>query len=1171
MASPRAVLLCLLLFPLSLGFAQEADPLAAPAADEIRGRISAVEANTALSAEEIERVTGVLRSALEALQRADAAEAERAQQRAAADAAPEAMRELAESLAKPPEPLPLGVDPQPTVAGVRSQLEAATTELEAVQAEVGRLQGEATLRQTFEAEAPQRIADLESRIEQLELEIAGLTGSEPLIEATRLQKRAERAAARAEVERLRATAASYAARRELLPLRRSSAQRRAELLGRLVEELQKLEGQLRTREAEAQRREADRQLEQDRLRPALEIPGVQEVLEDTRALTQKRTGPDGIVARLARVQQRSLNRARELQELQVRARNTAARVRATGLTDAVSLLLRTELGKIPRVEQADLDRLERSIGDAQFELIGVEERLDRYGDVQASVQRLARDASPQAQAGVQEIVQSHVEVLGSLRDEYGEYLEEATNLLVSLVQLRETSRELRSFIEERILWTRSVPGSPVPRPRDLTDGVAWLTGGIGPDGRSRPIGSAWLGIAQDLRPTVPAVLLTLAVPIAFVLKRMAKRELSTLAGRVRRFSTDSFALTVRAIPVTVLMALPPALTLLLAGVLLAVPEDELARALADGFEAAAVFAFVAEFVRQGSRPDGLADAHFRWRRDGLLQFRRWILVSEVVGLPLAVAIVALHAQPDADLNNALGRVLFVLAMVGLSVLYIGVFAPWRPFVRNHLVRKPGSLSSRLRWVWFPVLAVTPLVLAALAALGYFYTAVELDERLHFTMWLVVSVTVVHSLVLRWLFIERRRLLVERARQRREGGQEGEGERPAEADIERELDAADVDAQTRRVVTAFVVLGVVIGMYALWVEQLPALRMFERVQIWPTVDLVPERANSELLGAEVAQLLDQADGEEQAAADASPTLFPGLGSAGGSGESEPIGVITLADVGGALIVIILTWVLARNLPGLLEITVLKRLPFDAGARFAISAILRYMLGIIGILIGFGALGIGWSQVQWLAAALTFGLAFGLQEIFANFISGLIILVERPVRVGDTVTVDQTSGKVTKIRMRATTVQDWQLRELVIPNKVFITDRFINWTLSDPSVRVDVPVGVAYGTDPRIVTRTLLDIGQSQPHVMREPRVRALFMGFGDSTLNFELRVYIEHFDYFLDTRTELHARVAERFKQLGIEIAFPQRDLHVRSIGPLADIVRKAGDGEGIDARVLEQA
>jgi len=246
------------------------------------------------------------------------------------------------------------------------------------------------------------------------------------------------------------------------------------------------------------------------------------------------------------------------------------------------------------------------------------------------------------------------------------------------------------------------------------------------------------------------------------------------------------------------------------------------------------------------------------------------------------------------------------------------------------------------------------------------------------------------------------------------------------------------------------------------------------------------------------------------------------------------------------VVILTVVLSRNRPGLLESTLLKRLPLDSGSRFAISAVTRYALSLVGILAAFGAVGIGWGQVQWLAAALTFGLAFGLQEIFANFVSGLIMLAERPVRVGDTVTVGGLDGIVTRIQMRATTVRDWNRREMIIPNKVFVTDKVVNWTLSDAVVRAEVAVGVSYGADVRLAEQALLEIARTQAHVLADPKPYVLFKRFGDSTLDFELRVFLEHFDYYLVVIHDLHMRITEKFRELNIEIAFPQRDLHIRS-------------------------
>ncbi|MHC4828590.1 MAG: mechanosensitive ion channel domain-containing protein, partial [Planctomycetota bacterium] len=222
-------------------------------------------------------------------------------------------------------------------------------------------------------------------------------------------------------------------------------------------------------------------------------------------------------------------------------------------------------------------------------------------------------------------------------------------------------------------------------------------------------------------------------------------------------------------------------------------------------------------------------------------------------------------------------------------------------------------------------------------------------------------------------------------------------------------------------------------------------------------------------------------------------------------------------------------------------------FEPGGRYATTTILRYTISIVGVVIAFAAIGVTWQKVQWIAAAITVGLGFGLQEIFGNFMSGLIILFERPIRVGDTVTVGDISGTVTRIRIRATTVTDWDRKELIIPNKEFVTTRINNWSLSDPILRIILPVGVAYGSDTQKATQLLLDVARACQHVLDDPPPRALFLGFGDSSLNLELRVFIPSIDSFLTTRHELHEAIDKAFREAGIEIAFPQRDIHVRSV------------------------
>ncbi|HID22506.1 MAG TPA: mechanosensitive ion channel, partial [Planctomycetaceae bacterium] len=274
-------------------------------------------------------------------------------------------------------------------------------------------------------------------------------------------------------------------------------------------------------------------------------------------------------------------------------------------------------------------------------------------------------------------------------------------------------------------------------------------------------------------------------------------------------------------------------------------------------------------------------------------------------------------------------------------------------------------------------------------------------------------------------------------------------------------------------------------------------------------------------------------------------------------------ITVTHLALCILIAFATAVAAKNVPGLMEMALLERLPFDPSTRYAITSLTQYAIAIVGIVLAFGAIGIGWSKVQWIATALTFGLAFGLQEIFANFVAGLILLFERPIRVGDVVTVDDVTGVVSRIRIRATTITNWDRKEFIIPNKDFITGRLLNWTLSDKVNRIVIQVGVAYGSDTDQVQKLLLKVATEHPLIMDEPAPSAIFDGFGDSTLNFTLRCYLPNLDNRLTVTHELHTAIDREFRAAGIEIAFPQRDLHICSVPEsLASKLSDALSGSG---------
>ena len=327
----------------------------------------------------------------------------------------------------------------------------------------------------------------------------------------------------------------------------------------------------------------------------------------------------------------------------------------------------------------------------------------------------------------------------------------------------------------------------------------------------------------------------------------------------------------------------------------------------------------------------------------------------------------------------------------------------------------------------------------------------------------------------------------------------------------------MDHQTRSILRSGLFFVALVVGWGIWSEVLPAFSLFNQVSLWSKTELI--------------------DGVE--------TIAP----------------VTLADLMLAFVVAAVTAIAYRNLPGLMEITVLQRLTLQPGSRYTINTLVRYGVVTIGVFSVLGIVGWNWSQIQWLVAALSVGLGFGLQEIVANFVSGLIILFERPVRVGDTVTVGQLSGTVSRVRIRATTITDWDRKEIIVPNKSFITEQVVNWTLSDPITRIVIPVGISYGSDVELAHRVMGETLKSLPLVLDEPEPKVYFMGFGDSSLDFKLYVFSRQLGDRFPIMHAVHESILKALRENDIEIPFPQRDLHVRSTVESASEPESRADDE----------
>ena len=265
-----------------------------------------------------------------------------------------------------------------------------------------------------------------------------------------------------------------------------------------------------------------------------------------------------------------------------------------------------------------------------------------------------------------------------------------------------------------------------------------------------------------------------------------------------------------------------------------------------------------------------------------------------------------------------------------------------------------------------------------------------------------------------------------------------------------------------------------------------------------------------------------------------------------GVGDVVEFVTVADLIRAALFLVATFWILRALPGIYEFTLFPRLRLDEGMKYATLTMSRYGIFVIGILLTLSEMHLDLGRLGWLMAAVGVGLGFGLQEIVSNFVSGIILLVERPVQVGDTVTVGTMSGKVRRINIRATTILNFDRQEVILPNRSLITREVTNWTRGDTINRLVISIGVAYGSDVEKVSEILVQIAREDPDVMKDPAPSVVFMQHGESSLDFNLRVFIPSPEAIMVLRDRLNKRINREFEKHGIEIPFPQRDLHIKS-------------------------
>lgn len=953
---------------------------------------------------------------------------------------------------------------------------------------------------------------IQDKLEDLENQIQGLPGDQNgAYEARVSSLRATEQALQANLEALQMELNSHLPRLQLLRARYDRAITRVAVESTQMEELEKVVAE--NRESEAARYSQD-------LADALQAASNKHPLIKASIQTNFELGKEFrlVSEAIANTTKQRDHIQDEIKRIENESENSEKKVSLAGLSPTLATILREQRRLLPTDSQIDqlLENLNEKTGKVTLRLFEIEELQRNFLDSKNRLEEKLTSGKQKEEINSHQRMRVRVELNLLLEDQkamllklsqaYTKYLNILGELEYAKHRWLDVTHAYAAFLDENLLWVKSSPPVDYQFLWNIVEALTWI---ISPK-LWMTTASCFVISIKSWKPLVFALSVWLLGLIGA--RRGIKARLKQIAESVGTVRNDRFRYTLDAIGLNILLVVPASFAVYGIGWLLTVNPayPDFTRAVGKGLCAASVPYFMLQIFYRIFVPGGIAELHLRWRRKtvGVLATQLGWLRFVVVPCTFLIAMTANQRVPEY--SDSLGRLALITVMIAMSYALGRTLHPSNGGLKYFLLDHASSLIARTRYIWYSAFVIIPLVIAGFAAAGYLASAVELQQKLVATIRVIFLSIFVHSLTLRGLRLFNRELGLKKLREKRElekaGKPLGEAGEAIPGIEQAQIDISTINSQTMRLVLTVIIFGAVVGLWLLWEDVLPALAILKEWVLWHKTIVV--------------------DGVE--------TVKP----------------VAMSNLLVAMVYILIAVTATRNLPGVMEVLIMNRFSIDSGSRYAINQLIGYALIAATVILVAAELGGQWSELQWLVAALGVGLGFGLQEIFANFISGIILLFERPIRIGDTVTVGEVSGTVSRIQIRATTITDWERKDLVVPNKTFITDRLINWTRTDNITRILISIGIAYGSDVKLAHELMLQIVHEHPMVLREPEPSVFFVGFGESSLDFEIRVYVKEIADRLPLTHDLNMQLNRALAEHGIEIPFPQRDIHLRSAVPL---------------------
>ena len=772
------------------------------------------------------------------------------------------------------------------------------------------------------------------------------------------------------------------------------------------------------------------------------------------------------------------------------------------ISPIISENLRNRLQSLP--SNPPIDKLNRDVARNQIRLYDYQQQSDLLKNNKEKIS--TNNLSQQQIDRLHSLIQDNLKLYSDINKASETLIYQQAKLKVIFDRLNSMLIKIKNESAKLLFWAPNTNPLSFDVIKQMGEKIKWF---FSP--------TQWIGLVKVPHFISPyssfASVFVIASLLAFLY--FAKKHwvlyLEKTSKRINRVTEDKFRYSYTNVAIAFILAWPIPLIIFIVGYTLSLAWQlpfifHLGQALSLPYALVVFF-----FIRELGRKDGLFTSHFGWSEEitnkALNNYRRLMMVF----VPALILQQFTMLTSELDTTATLGRLAFIISNIAISFFHWRLWKLKMPMTYGELPEGKAHIGHHIFW-W--VLIITPQVLNYAALNGYLATSQTIMLRIQQGAVIGVVVLLVYFLIKRLMLIQKRRLAFERAKakrqeiiaQRQAEMLEDKDEHHVSNDLSIEIEEPKVDldkisAQSLRLLRSLLSLIYLFILSWLFSDFYQATSLLEGVTLWDVTNTI--------------------------------------------NGIEELHTITLQSVLLAVFAFGLTVILARDLPGAMELLILQHLDLSPGTGYAITSVTRYLAIFIGIIVGSALIGFDWSKMQWLVAALGVGIGFGMQEIFANFISGLIILFEKPIRIGDTVTIRELTGVVAKIKTRATTIVDWDRKEVIVPNKAFVTEQFINWSLSDAITRVNLSINVKFKADPELVTQLLFEAAEECELVLDNPAPEVFFLGLTANCQQFELRAYAAETGHRLSLTHDLHCRIKNKFIKNHIDIASPQLEVTMK--------------------------